>query len=51
MLPIEFGWRAFPGKGGFQAFTTTFEDLYGLANCLVWQFSRLMAEGYGSARR
>jgi L-arabinose isomerase len=44
---IEIGMRAFLEKGGFKAFTTTFEDLYGLAQLPGLAVQRLMAEGYG----
>ncbi len=39
--------RAFLEKGGFKAFTTTFEDLHGLAQLPGLAVQRLMAEGYG----
>ena len=44
---IELGMRAFLEKGGFKAFTTTFEDLYGLAQLPGLAVQRLMADGYG----
>ena len=44
---IEIGMRAFLEKGGFKAFTTTFEDLYGLAQLPGLAVQRLMADGYG----
>jgi L-arabinose isomerase len=44
---IEIGMRAFLEKGGFKAFTTTFEDLYGLTQLPGLAVQRLMAEGYG----
>jgi L-arabinose isomerase len=44
---IEAGMRAFLEEGGFKAFTTTFEDLYGLAQLPGLAVQRLMAEGYG----
>jgi L-arabinose isomerase len=44
---IEIGMRAFLEKGGFKAFTTTFEDLNGLAQLPGLAVQRLMAEGYG----
>jgi L-arabinose isomerase len=44
---IEAGLRAFLQKGGFGAFTTTFEDLHGLAQLPGLAVQRLMAEGYG----
>ncbi len=44
---IELGMRAFLTQGGFQAFTTTFEDLHGLAQLPGLAVQRLMADGYG----
>jgi L-arabinose isomerase len=44
---IELGMRAFLEDGGFKAFTTTFEDLYGLAQLPGLAVQRLMADGYG----
>jgi L-arabinose isomerase len=44
---IELGMRAFLESGGFTAFTTTFEDLYGLAQLPGLAVQRLMADGYG----
>jgi L-arabinose isomerase len=44
---IEAGLRSFLEKGGFSAFTTTFEDLHGLAQLPGLAVQRLMAEGYG----
>lgn len=44
---IELGMRAFLESGGFKAFTTTFEDLYGLAQLPGLAVQRLMADGYG----
>jgi L-arabinose isomerase len=44
---IELGMRAFLEKGGFKAFTTTFEDLHGLAQLPGLAVQRLMADGYG----
>ncbi len=44
---IELGMRAFLENGGFKAFTTTFEDLYGLAQLPGLAVQRLMASGYG----
>jgi L-arabinose isomerase len=44
---IEAGLRAFLQKGGFGAFTTTFEDLHGLAQLPGLAVQRLMADGYG----
>lgn len=44
---IEAGMRAFLQRGGFSAFTTTFEDLHGLVQLPGLAVQRLMAEGYG----
>lgn len=44
---IELGMREFLEKGGFKAFTTTFEDLYGLKQLPGLAVQRLMADGYG----
>jgi L-arabinose isomerase len=44
---IELGMRTFLENGGFKAFTTTFEDLYGLAQLPGLAVQRLMADGYG----
>jgi L-arabinose isomerase len=44
---IELGMRAFLQAGGFTAFTTTFEDLNGLAQLPGLAVQRLMADGYG----
>lgn len=44
---IEIGMRAFLDAGGFKAFTTTFEDLYGLAQLPGLAVQRLMKDGYG----
>jgi L-arabinose isomerase len=44
---IELGMRAFLEEGQFKAFTTTFEDLYGLEQLPGLAVQRLMAEGYG----
>ncbi|HLN20663.1 MAG TPA: L-arabinose isomerase [Bacteroidales bacterium] len=44
---IELGMRAFLENGGFKAFTTTFEDLYGLKQLPGLAVQRLMADGYG----
>jgi L-arabinose isomerase len=44
---IEIGMRNFLQSGGFKAFTTTFEDLYGLVQLPGLAVQRLMAEGYG----
>jgi L-arabinose isomerase len=43
----EIGMRAFLQSGGYGAFTTTFEDLYGLNQLPGLACQRLMAEGYG----
>ena len=44
---IEIGMRNFLEKGGFKAFTTTFEDLHGLKQLPGLAVQRLMEEGYG----
>ena len=44
---IEIGMRNFLEKGGFKAFTTTFEDLHGLVQLPGLAVQRLMADGYG----
>jgi L-arabinose isomerase len=44
---IELGMRAFLEEGGFKAFTTTFENLHGLAQLPGLAVQRLMADGYG----
>jgi L-arabinose isomerase len=44
---IELGLRAFLEDGGFKGFTTTFEDLHGLAQLPGIAPQRLMADGYG----
>ena len=44
---IEVGLKAFLENGSFKAFTTTFEDLHGLAQLPGLAVQRLMAEGYG----
>jgi L-arabinose isomerase len=44
---IELGLREFLTQGGFAGFTTTFEDLHGLAQLPGLAPQRLMAEGYG----
>ncbi len=44
---IELGMRAFLDEGGFKGFTTTFEDLHGLAQLPGLPVQRLMADGYG----
>jgi len=46
---IELGLRAFLRAGGFKGFTTTFEDLHGLAQLPGISAQRLMAEDYGFA--
>jgi len=44
---IEIGIRRFLEQGGFNAFTTTFEDLHGLSQLPGLASQRLMAHGYG----
>jgi L-arabinose isomerase len=44
---IEIGLRGFLERGGFAAFTDTFEDLDGLAQLPGIAVQRLMADGYG----
>ncbi|MCX7986190.1 MAG: L-arabinose isomerase [Bacteroidales bacterium] len=44
---IEIALRSFLEKGGFGAFTTTFEDLHGLKQLPGLASQRLMADGYG----
>ena len=44
---IEKGIRNFLEEGDFMAFTTTFEDLHGLAQLPGLAVQRLMADGYG----
>jgi len=44
---IELGMREFLVDGGFRAFTTTFEDLHGIAQLPGLASQRLMADGYG----
>jgi L-arabinose isomerase len=44
---IELGLRHFLEAGKFSAFTTTFEDLHGLAQLPGMAVQRLMADGYG----
>ena len=44
---IELGLRAFMETGRFKGFTTTFEDLHGLAQLPGLGVQRLMADGYG----
>ncbi len=43
----EIGMRGFLSSGGYTAFTTTFEDLYGMHQLPGLACQRLMAEGYG----
>ena len=44
---IEVGMRNFLKEGNFKAFTTTFEDLHGLAQLPGLAVQRLMRDGYG----
>lgn len=44
---IEVGMRNFLQAGNFRAFTTTFEDLYGLNQLPGLAVQRLMRDGYG----
>ncbi len=44
---IELGMRAFLEAGSFKGFTTTFEDLHGLAQLPGLAVQRMMADGYG----
>jgi L-arabinose isomerase len=44
---IEIGIRNFLVQGGFSAFTTTFENLYGLKQLPGLAVQRLMQQGYG----
>jgi len=44
---IEIGLRSFLESGGFEAFTTTFEDLHGLNQLPGLAVQRLMEQGYG----
>lgn len=44
---IELGLRAFLTEGGFTAFTTNFEDLYGMKQLPGLAVQRLMEDGYG----
>jgi len=44
---IELGMERFLVEGGFTAFTTTFENLYGLEQLPGLAVQRLMAKGYG----
>jgi L-arabinose isomerase len=46
---IEIGIRRFLEAGNFKGFTTTFEDLHGLAQLPGLGPQRLMADGYGFA--
>jgi len=46
---IELGLRSFLTEGGFDAFTTTFEDLHGLAQLPGLAAQRLMGAGFGFA--
>ncbi|MEQ8676657.1 MAG: L-arabinose isomerase [Aggregatilineales bacterium] len=46
---IELGMRSFLAEGNFKAFTTTFEDLHGMAQLPGIAPQRLMADGYGFA--
>lgn len=46
---IELGIKAFLEEEGYQAFTTTFEDLHGLKQLPGLGVQRLMAQGYGFA--
>jgi L-arabinose isomerase len=45
----EIGLRRFLEEGGYTAFTTNFEDLYGMQQLPGLAVQRLMAEGYGFA--
>ncbi|WP_127843693.1 L-arabinose isomerase [Enterococcus faecium] len=45
----EIGIRRFLEEGGYNAFTTNFEDLYGMKQLTGLAVQRLMAEGYGFA--
>ena len=44
---IELGMQRFLEAGGFKAFTTNFENLYGVAQLPGLASQRLMAQGYG----
>jgi len=44
---IELGLKAFLEEGGFSAFTTNFENLYGLVQLPGLAVQRLMQQGYG----
>ena len=46
---IEAGLRTFLDRGGYKAFTDTFEDLHGLSQLPGLAAQRLMADGYGFA--
>ncbi len=46
---IEAGLRTFLDRGGYKAFTDTFEDLHGLSQLPGIAAQRLMADGYGFA--
>jgi L-arabinose isomerase len=46
---IEVGLRGFLARGGFHAFTDTFEDLAGLSQLPGIAAQRLMADGFGFA--
>ncbi|HEY3589611.1 MAG TPA: L-arabinose isomerase, partial [Buttiauxella sp.] len=46
---IELGMKQFLVQGGFNAFTTTFEDLHGLKQLPGLAVQRLMQQGYGFA--
>ena len=46
-VKIELGMKRFLEDGGFRAFTTTFEDLHGLAQLPGLAVQSLMNEGYG----
>ena len=46
---IELGIKNFLVKGGFSAFTTTFENLYGISQLPGLACQRLMQQGYGFA--
>ncbi len=44
---IELGLRTFLERGGYKAFTDTFQDLHGLSQLPGIAVQRLMADGYG----
>lgn len=46
---IELGLKSFLEKGGYTAFTTTFEDLHGMKQLPGLAVQRLMEQGYGFA--